>query len=108
MTRAGTLNHRGDILSLQGSGTGTRGQTQKTFLPKYSDVAASIVTLSGRELEIARQTVPSATHQIELYWQAGVTAKMRFAFKTRSFSIGHVNNVDEMNETLILTTTEEQ
>lgn len=47
--------------------TGDYGETQGAPEELYHHCPCSIEQISGREGEIARQTVPTATHRVKLY-----------------------------------------
>ena len=100
-------------------------QTQSTALDSYGQTSASttawgnddtvrahITTLSGREVEIARQIYPSATHRVTIEYlssmdSTGATRK-RVLFGERALFIGHVNNPDMENWHLELLCGEER
>lgn len=91
---------------------GTRGEPPADPWGQDGDspttVRASILPLSGRKFEIARQLVPTATHEIATRWYPGMTPKKRFKRGDRIFNIGHVLNVLEMDLKLLFTCTEDQ
>lgn len=51
--------------------------------------------LAGTELEIARQVVANATHQVTVRFNDFVTARKRFVFENRELNIENVRNIDE-------------
>ena len=61
-------------------------------------IPAAIRTLSGNEVEVARQLVAKATHMVNIGFlhKLTVTTKHRFKFGDRIFNIGHVDDVDEL------------
>jgi len=106
--RAAELKHLVTIEQKNQTGTGDRGQPVYTWTAFASNVPARITPLTGRKLEIARQLVPTATHEVQTRWVSGVTAHMRINFGGRILNVGNVNNKDELNFTLTYTCTEEQ
>lgn len=78
-----------------------------------TSVPAKVVPLSGTRAEIARQLVPTATHQVELHYRSDIPAGPSGAIRhyvmlgSRTLRIGHVANVEERNRKLVLTCTEE-
>ncbi len=51
-------------------------------------VWAEVLTLSGRQFELAQQQVAGATHAVTIRWRAGVTAKMRVNWRGELLHIG--------------------
>lgn len=90
----GELRHRVQVLSPSDDQTlDARGQRVETF-EACGTRPAAFKTLQGLELLDARKLYSVATSQIEMdYWE-DLTAKHRLKFKGRTFSIGHVDNVD--------------
>jgi SPP1 family predicted phage head-tail adaptor len=107
---AGKLQHRVTIKSLVTATTGTRGQ-RVVSENEIATVWASVAPLSGTKLEIARQLVPTATHQIEIRFRADVTVRCKVVFGsptgTKTFNVGHLATPDEVTERMVLTCTEE-
>jgi len=70
--------------------------------------SAEIITLSGNEAEIARQLIASATHRIRIRATRVIqlTTKHRISFRGRIFSIGHIDDVEQMRVWLDLTCSE--
>ena len=98
--KSGQLRHELTYQELVSTGTDTRGQP----IDSWSDIVtlrASITTLSGRELERARELVGETTHQIETRYHSSVDSKGRFEFGSRYFNILWLNNVDERDLKLI-------
>lgn len=106
---AGDLRH---VLAVQvktEAAVGTRGQPSFIWGPdSQATIRASLMPLTGRKFEIARQLVPSATHEVATRWFSGMSVKKRLKFGTRIFNVGHMLNVMEMNTKLLLTVTEDQ
>jgi SPP1 family predicted phage head-tail adaptor len=67
---------------------------------------ASIKTKTGTEKEEGQQTQPTVNYEIEMRYRPGITSKNRVVFQGRVFDIKNVNNVKELNKTLILTCVE--
>lgn len=95
---AGQLRHR---LKIQkNAGEGTYDASYGAVTPDWQNVSelqASVRTLSGRELEYARQTVGDVTHEITHRYNSLLTIRHRYKFGDRVFAIGHVDNVDQRN-----------
>lgn len=87
--------------------TDTLGHPTRTWEIYAADVSTTIFTPTGRKLEIARQLVSSATHQMEMLYRPLDANIHRINYKGRIFAIGHVNDVDEMHVKMILTLTEQ-
>lgn len=104
----GSMRHK-VIIQTQTSGStsaGSRGQSQKTWADAKT-VQASIVPLSGRELTLARQTIATATHKVEMYYNTSAVVKSRIKFGSRYLNIENVQNIDERKRKLQLLCTEE-
>jgi len=85
---------------------GDRGQAVITWLNEAT-VRARVEDLSGRRLELARQLVATATHQITIRYLAGIKVTDRVVFQGRVFHIGAVLNKDNVNFRQELVCTEE-
>ncbi len=103
--RSGLLRHRIDI-ETKTTTRGDRGLNTDTWSALHSTVPASVVTLSGRELELARQLVAEATDVVTIRYYSGIDTKARVKFGTRYLQIAHINNVDNRDIELQLTCTE--
>lgn len=74
---------------------------------------AKIETLSGREVDLAQQIVPYATHRVTV-WESDattsgdVTPGMYVSHDSRTLNIGHVNEVNERGVWLELTCAEKK
>jgi SPP1 family predicted phage head-tail adaptor len=69
--KAGLLRHRVTVQGKAITGTGDRGQTVFTWVDALENVPACIEELSGRRLELARQLIATATHEITIrYWSS--------------------------------------
>jgi SPP1 family predicted phage head-tail adaptor len=87
---------------------GERGQEKIVGTTQVCRTYASIEQLSQRRLELARQLVSSATHEITIRYISGVKFGCRVLFDGRTFNIGNVNNLKEVNLLMVLTCTEVQ
>lgn len=93
---AGALRHR--VTVQKNSGEGTYDASYGQVTDNWTDlekIQASVTTLSGRELEFARQIVADATHRIEHRYYSLLGVKMRYKFGSRIFHIGHLDNVEQ-------------
>jgi len=104
--KAGKLRHRVTIQS-KTTTRNERGINRETWSALHSSVPAEIVTLSGRELEQARQLVGTATTAVRIRFYANVTKECRIVFGSRVLTIGHIDNVDQRDIELVLTCSEE-
>lgn len=88
-------------------------QTKTTTATSYSDagaetwadtatVWAAIEPATGREFNMAAQTMSDVTHTVTIRHRAGVTRNMRVQYGTRTFAIKAVLNPDEANVILRL------
>lgn len=84
------------------TGVGTRGQSDATF-HTVDRVWAAVETLSGRELEWARQRYPLATLRIETFYNTKIqeAGQLVTVIGDRTFQISAVDNVDERNRTTV-------
>ena len=103
---AGALRHRVQIQGQTQLSTTTRGQAVITWINETT-VWASINALAGQKAELARQLVPSATHEIEIRYLTGMNVRKRVLSGTRVFNIGHLADPEERHERVMLTVTEE-
>lgn len=94
MIQAGKLRQHADLEHFAKTSTGDRGQPVGSWVVLYYSVPMELVPLSGRQLEIARQLVATATHRANLRYHASVTAGMRLVYQGRHFAIGWVGEGD--------------
>lgn len=106
--RSGKLRHTVTIQSFVITGLGQRGQPQGAWQTLYTDVPAEVVPLSGRQMEISRQTCATASHEITIRHHAGVLPQMRVSFRGRLFHIEYITEGDMRLHYMVLTTTEQQ
>ena len=95
---AGQLRHR--VRLQKNSGEGTYDASYGAVTDNWtnlSELQASIRTLSGRELEYARQIVGDVTHEITHRYNSLVTIRHRYKLGDRVFAIGHLDNVEQRN-----------
>jgi len=105
--RSGLLRHRVTVQEKSGTTRNSRGKLVPTWSAKYDRIPASVETPTGREFEQIRQLVGTATDIVTIRYYADVTREHRIVFGSRVLTIGHINNVDNRDITLILTCTEE-
>jgi SPP1 family predicted phage head-tail adaptor len=100
MKQPGTLRHR---ITLQRAveSPDSLGAMVETW-QNLANVWASVEPLSAREQFNLHSTYTEATHKVTIYYLAGVTAKCRVLFGTRTFNIESVVNPEERNEDLNL------
>lgn len=98
------FNTQLDVVHQDIVGTGTRGQpilsdyvtdaTIRGLLRQLSDT-------SSKDVELARQLVPTATHVVVTRYNPVLTDRKKLRVTNsagvRIFNIGHVNNCDELN-----------
>ena len=96
--RNGKKRKRVNIRSLQGTGKGVRGQASATWTIFKNDVPCSITPLSGRELEIARQLVPTATHRVEMQFMDDIDEKMRLTDRSLGSRVLNIDNYQDVDE----------
>jgi len=100
---AGTLKDRVTIQSVTEtrSSSGQVNETWGTFATRW----ASVEPLQGREFFESQQVNADVTTRVRLRYLEGVTPKMRVLYKTRTFNITSVVNVEERSiETQLLCT----
>ena len=86
-----------------------RGQTLRTPLIVSRGEPCSIRSLSGRELELARQLYGMTTHQVTLRFNSrvAITPKHYLVFRGRKLNIGYIDNVGQRDDELRLLCAEE-
>lgn len=104
--RTNELRHYGDI-EANTTATGSRGQQSASWSAKHSAVPMKIKSLTGREAEIARQLVATATNEIVIRHKESITTEDRITWGSRTFNIGFVDRVDNRGLWLRLICTEE-
>ena len=106
--KAGKLRHKIEIQRNAGeSSYGAHGEITDNWAKDF-DAWAEIMTLSGKELELARQNFPTATHSISMRFDSRLNnTRHRIAYAGRTFHIEHADNVDQRNIEWRLTCGEE-
>ena len=99
--QAGRLRHRVQIQK-KGTTLGTRGERTDGWVPDGKKVWAEVVTLSGSEVEQARQMYAKANIQVRMRYRAGLTTENRLKFGTRILHIGHIDRFDQRGIELVL------
>ena len=85
-----------------------RVKTQNTTgekVPAYADyrtIWAKIETLTGRELENAKQVTSEVTHKVNIRYNSNVTVTNRVKFRDRVFDINAALDPDERKKQLDL------
>jgi len=102
---AGVYRHYITITLASKTGTGDRGQDTYTVNTIVS-CFAHIEPLSGRKLELARQLVASATHEITIRYFSGVVPECVVTYQGRSFNVGAVKDLYENQYEMVLAVTE--
>lgn len=110
ITRAGDLNTYLRLEHEVRTATGDRGQPVKAWQTLAGAVPAAVLSLTGKQAEVSRQLVASATHQITIRYRPGVLPGMRLVgtgdqFEGREFVIGHVGEADGKAVWLVLIAT---
>ncbi len=82
------------------SGIGSRGEPLLSDWLSEGTIFAFVQCMTGRELQIARQVVATATHLVVTRYYSVVTAQKAFRFGQRIFNINLVKNMDEKNQEL--------
>jgi len=106
-TGAGVYRHYITITQSVTTGTGQRGQDITTPTTIVSCFAA-IEPLTGKKLDIARQVVADATHEITMRYFAGVVPECQVQYQGRTFNVGAVKDLWENQYEMVLTATEVQ
>lgn len=105
---AGSLRHYVTIEHKVEVAKGQRGDPKGIWTALYEDVPALIEALTGKQLEITRQLVPTATHRVTLRYHAGVTAQMRVAYRGKYLNVEYVAEGDYRLRYQELTCTEQR
>ncbi|SIO60152.1 phage head-tail adaptor, putative, SPP1 family [Singulisphaera sp. GP187] len=102
--KPGTLRKRVTLQSAT-EAPSTDGQ----MIPTWADVGtywASIRTPTGREVFNAAQIHATLTHVLEMRYIGPIEPTQRFTFKSRTYDISWINNVDERNREYVIYVTE--
>lgn len=95
--RAGQLRHRIKIQK-QKPIVGEHGQNVGCYQTLYDGIHASIVTLTGRELELAHEILATATHTVKCRYLSGVDETCQIIWDCRTLGIGAVMVGDRTND----------
>jgi head-tail adaptor len=104
--KPGTLRHRVKIMAPP-SGLDERGQPAGGDTVFRESWPCSIVPLSGTELDVARQKVPTASLQVECWGVKGLTTAHYLLQGTRRLTIGFIDDPGQDGLAFMLTCTEE-
>lgn len=99
--RLGALRH---LVQLERPSEGTpdaHGHIAEVWVPA-GQAYASVEPLSGRDLELARQTVARVTHRVQIRYREGVDSRCRVVFRDRALNVRSVLRDAEGNESLTL------
>jgi SPP1 family predicted phage head-tail adaptor len=104
MKNPGKYKHLIDIQqnTAKSDNAGQKAPASWSNVTGLTSLWASITTTGGKEFYTAQRTNAEITTLIELRYIAGITAKMRVKYGSRAFDIIYSNNVDEKNETWLL------
>lgn len=97
----GRLRHR-VIIQTREATLGSRGQASTTW-QDVDTVWASVETLSGRELEVAKRQHAEATHRVRMRYHSAVREEVRLKFGSRYLHVQAVDNPEQRNAELVLT-----
>ena len=101
MTSAGDYKHNVEVLLPVPTSIGDRGQSVYGY-QSIVKCPAHIESLTGSKLLIARQIIPSVTHEIKIRYADNVSPECVITFGSRTFQIGNVNNTLGNNYDLTL------
>ena len=105
MIDAGRLRHYATVQNPAYGEPDARGQVHESWQTVYGNVPSEILTMSGRELELAKQIVPQATTKITMRYHSSVTNKSRIVWQGNVYNVEYVDNVQQRNLVLVLTCT---
>jgi SPP1 family predicted phage head-tail adaptor len=101
--RVGRLKHRVTLqqrsAQFDSLGRQQRGQEQWVTVDR---LWSEVLELSGREAEIARQTVSDATHAVTIRFRSGVSSEQRLLYRGRVLEIKAVTDGDNSRRELLL------
>ena len=103
--RAGTLNKRISIQSLQGE-VDAFGQPLESSWTEFASVRASIIPITGNEKFLSNVDFAKTTHQIKFRFIEGINASMRAIYDGREFKFISVFDSMEKNREIIVKATE--
>lgn len=105
---AGLLKQRITVQAKSPTGTGDRGQPLFTWQDETTGIPAEVVELAGRKLELARQLVATATHQVTMRYLSSLVPTKRITLGGRIFNIGNIQNLNILNFTNVVLVTEQE
>ena len=103
--KAGQLRNYVDVQRKVLLSTGSRGESAYQWETVYSRVPARVQTLTSstvgeaKKVEITRQLVPLATHQVTIRYLSGLTESMRFVFNGLVLNIGMIADKENLHFT---------
>lgn len=76
------------------TGTGDKGQPTYTW-QQFAQVFAKVEMLDGKKLEVAKQLMATATHQVTMRFLTGLSEQMRIQLSDGTIlNVGYLNNVN--------------
>lgn len=96
-----SLRHVCTLQAFTQSSTDARGQPVGSWVDGDT-IYARINPLGGRNAEYANQLYADATHEILIRYRSDITRSHRLVLGSRTFTIGSVQNVNELNRWLRL------
>ncbi len=92
--RAGPLRHRVDI----------RKKVDGSWVTVAESVSASILTLSGRDLEYARAQHNTASHRVVMRYHPEIKTSRQLVWSSegKTFGIGHVDDASGLHSKMTL------
>lgn len=106
--QAGKLRHYVTVQTYEATGVDNRGNRTGAWEPLFEKVPCEIVTLAGKELEMARAIVAQANVKIRMRYLPGLSARHQITWQGRTFHIGAIDNVEQRNRELVLTCVEDK
>lgn len=101
--RSGALRHT--IIIQEPTDVNTGGDPTILTWEEFDTVRAEVMPQRGSEYWSAKQIVDEEPVMFRIRYLADVTAKMRVLFDDKQHDIHHIENVEDANRELILTTT---
>lgn len=93
LTEAGQLRHR--ITIEQKTRTGTAPNVTETWAALKSNLPAKYEPMNGREIVTADQMVHRETARFTIRRRTDVTAAMRVVYKSRTYAILGIRDIDD-------------
>ena len=101
--RAGMLRHVVTLIETGGEPAMTDTGDWTAAKTNHGDHRARVEPLSGRDLEIARQTQPNADVRVTMRWPGvRVGPGWELTFEGRTLYVRHVQDVDERGRMLVM------